>query len=371
MIPDCTLTTACFDLSKYHKNARPLIDNINNMRTLLETPCYLVIYTDETCINHIKEIRNSYNLQDLTHYIIISFEELHFYKYNDVIKQNRAIYWATKDERTCSESHLICCSKFQFVLETIENNYFGTSKFGWIDANLSQNFSKICEDYKPGDLINVLNRIIDDKFHIQILNVNDKKYKADENLKEFYQRYRWIVCGCLFLTNEKVGVKILQRLNQIFEETTNKGYGHAEEMLYFKVLDEYYDDIEKSYGDYGQIINNFIYPTRNFHYIHNHIIQGYLNIGYNKECYDCCKKILYSIEIDNMHCEPSIYLSILFSYYVSSYYHNPQKSRKIVEHIYFVCKNNPAMNEEYNKNKALYESNFNWITNIVEPVLLY
>ena len=56
MIPDCTLTTSCFDLTKYHKGSRSLEECINNMRALLEVPCYLVIFTDNNCINLIKEI---------------------------------------------------------------------------------------------------------------------------------------------------------------------------------------------------------------------------------------------------------------------------------------------------------------------------
>lgn len=75
------------------------------------------------------------------------------------------------------------------------------------------------------------------------------------------------------------------------------GYGHGEEMLYLEILDDFYDDIERSYGDYGQLINNFINPTRDFYYIFYFIINNYLNYDYYKECYDCCKKNLYSIEV--------------------------------------------------------------------------
>ena len=34
-----------------------------------------------------------------------------------------------------------------------------------------------------------------DKFHIQGLNVCDKKYMLVENKREYYQQYRWVVCG--------------------------------------------------------------------------------------------------------------------------------------------------------------------------------
>ena len=361
MIPDCTLTTSCFDLTKYHKGSRSLEECINSMKVLLEVPCYLVIFTDNNCINLIKEIRNSFGLNHLTHYIICDFENLEYYKYNDIIKLNRTMYWPTRDERTCSENHVLQISKIDFVSQIIELNPFNSSKFGWIDSNLNKNFSKICENYTVDKFLNVLNNI-SEKFHIQILNVNDKKYKLDENKKEYYQQYRWVVCGSFFTFSKEIGEKIFKRFNEIFIKTTKLGYGHGDEMMYLEILDEFYDDIDRGYGDYGQIINNYINPMCNFNYIYNNIIQVYLNFGYNKECYDCCKKVLYSIEKLNVVCDPNVYINILFSYYISSFYHKQNESVKIVNHIYDVCNNNPTIKSEFvkNKNKDFYESQFKY-----------
>ena len=359
MIPDCTLTTSCFDLTKYHKGSRSLEDCINNMKSLLEVPCYLVIFTDNNCIKLIKEIRDSFNLNNLTHYIVSDFEKIEYYKYNDIIKANRAIYWPTKDERTCSESHLLVCNKFDFVLKTIKMNPFNTTKFGWIDSSLGPKVMRICENYTIEIFLNVLNNI-SEKFHIQILNVNDKKYKLNENKKEYYNQYRWVVCGGFFTCGKEIGLNFLSQLNNIFIQTTELGYGHGEEMLYLEVLDEFYDDIDKSYGDYGQIINNYLNPTCNLNYIYNNIIKSYLIFGYNKECYDCCKKVLYSIENLNISCDPNIYINILFSYYVSSFYYNQNESVKIVNHIYNVCNNNPIIKSEFDRNKGFYESQFKY-----------
>ena len=53
MIPDCTLTTACFNLNDFHNKSRSLDDCINSMKSLLEVPCYIVIYTDNYCYDKI------------------------------------------------------------------------------------------------------------------------------------------------------------------------------------------------------------------------------------------------------------------------------------------------------------------------------
>jgi hypothetical protein len=193
------------------------------MIPLLQTPCYLCIYCDEDCYHLIYEIREQYKLNIMTFYVIESFETLECFKWNSIIKQNRLIYHPTKDERTCSESHLLCCNKFDFVLRTIEKNPFHTTKFGWIDSNVRDNFSKICENYKNNILLYILNNV-SEKFHIQILNVCDKKYKQPENKREYYERYQWVVCGSFFTTGKEVGEKILKRLHKIFEETTQLGF---------------------------------------------------------------------------------------------------------------------------------------------------
>jgi hypothetical protein len=115
------------------------------------------------------------------------------------------------------------------------------------------------------------------------LNVCDKKFKDPANKREYYNQYRWIMCGGFFLTAIDAGITILSRLKEIFVETTLAGYGHGEEMFYLEVLDEYSDQIRGTYGDYGQILDNFIYPTQNIEYVYHTIMARYKQYGYTRE----------------------------------------------------------------------------------------
>ena len=89
-------------------------------------------------------------------------------------------------------------------------------------------------------------------------------------------------------------------------------------------------------------------------------IQTHLNSGNNKDCYELCEKVLYNIENLAAECEPYIYINILFSYYVSSFYHNYNESVKIINHIYDVCDKNANIKIEFDKNKDFYESQFKY-----------
>lgn len=80
----------------------------------------------------------------------------------------------------------MCCSKFNFVLETIYSNPFQTTKFGWIDSNLKDKFEKICENYNEGMLLTILSNV-SNKFHIQVINVTNKNFKNFDNKKEYYK----------------------------------------------------------------------------------------------------------------------------------------------------------------------------------------
>jgi len=359
-VPDCTLTTACFDLTIFHNKSRNLKEAINNMKSLLEIPCYLVIYTDKICVDFIKEIRNSYNLAHLTDYIVTNFEDLYYYKYIDTINSNREKYWPTKDDRTCSENHLLQISKLNFVLQTIQKNPFHTTKFGWIDANLNKNCSKICRDFSINMFLNVLNNV-PDKFHLQIQNVTDKKYKNKDNKREYYEKYRWVMCGAFYTMGKEIGIKILNRLNDLFIEATMLGYGHGDEFLYLEILDEFYDDIDRGYGDYGEIINNYFYPTKNIEYIYKSIIKKYSDMGYHKECYDCCKIVLYSIENVSVECSAAFHIAILYCYYISAFYHKKEVCNTIIHHIYDVCEKNPDAKKYFDENKSFYEQQFSYV----------
>ena len=257
----------------------------------------------------------------MTMYVEERFEDIWAAQYIDVVKSNREKYWPSKDSRTCAESHLLQCNKFAFLEDAILSNPFKTSHFGWIDSNLhldnTSTTIKICEDYTSNMIPAVLNQIKDDKFHIQILNVNDRKYLLKENKREFYQHCQWVVCGCFFVCGPEIGLKILNRLKENVVQTTLDGYGHGEEMIFLEILDEFPDDIVPSYGDYHQIINNFIHPTQNIQYIVDFILVKYYYMNFITECIACCQSILYSYDNYILPMDYNIYMKIISFYSMS------------------------------------------------------
>ena len=241
----------------------------------------------------------------------------------------------------------------------MEENPFSTSKFGWIDSVCKENMIKICENYNHSILYSALNAATE-KFHIPILNVNHKKYKEKENKREYYQQYRWVVVGSFFTCGQEIGKKVLNRLKENVRETTELGYGHAEEMFYLEILDEFYEDIVRSYGDYGQALNNFARPTTNILYIVEHIVKGYSQMSYHRECYDCCKALIVEIESYRLNVSYDLIMAIYFHYYIAAFYHKRHEARGIADTIRKMCEINPYFKEVYNRNGEFYTLQLSW-----------
>lgn len=329
--PSCTLVTACYDMHQYNPKCRTIEESIKLIDPLLQIPVYLVIYGSKKTLPLIEYLRNSYGYQQITKYICQELPELWTYQFLEQVKTNRQHYWPTKDERTCSESHIVCCNKFDFVLDTIYTNPFNTSHFGWIDAFLGSSDGsslRICQNYTSNTVPRILYQLVKSnstKFHIQQLNVNDKRFLEPEHKKEYYNQYRWVVCGGFFVTAPQIGIQILSRLKEIFVQTTvpikttvpvkttitEYGYGHGEEMFYLEILNEYQNDLALSYGDYGQILDNFILPTANIEYVYYTIIQGLKRYGFHQEYKKACAALLQSANEYWIRLEPHIYQELL------------------------------------------------------------
>jgi hypothetical protein len=347
-IPDCTLTTACYLFDR--PNTRTLEQTIDSVRTLLRIPCYLVIYCNATMVTHLRTLREPLN--GMTHYIVKEFEELWCFSMLDNVRRNRAIYWPTRDERTCEETHLLTCNKPDFVLETIKLNPFHTTKFGWIDSNIGVNGSKISHMYANHMLLNVLHHLTD-KFHLQLLNVTDKKYKQMEHKREYWAQYRWVACGCLFTTSKAVGITILNRMKELIIQTTEMGYGHGEEMFYLEILDEFYDDIHRSYGDYKDMLHNFIKPTSNFVYIYWNLVMRYFQFGYWKECIDAASILIQQYDHFEIEINYDLYVRLYCVYYKALLLIDSIRANHIANKIRQHYHTNPFFCEQFNNLRSI------------------
>jgi hypothetical protein len=358
VLPNCTMVSACYSFKHIHPGARSVEDLQKTIVGTLDIPAYMVIYCDEYLESFIRKYRDDLGMALITCIRKIPFEEIWAYPLLEKVKRNRSTYWPTWDSRTNAETHIITCNKIDFLEKTILDNPFPTTRFAWIDGCLDPKLGKICEDYSHAKMMHLMHNI-NDKFHIQILNVCHKKFKNPTMKAEYYYQYRWVVCGGFFTCGAEIGLKVAERVKEITVDTTEAGFGHGEEMFYLEILDEFYHDIERSYGDYGQIIDNFIQPQRNFNYILNNIIRNYANnYQYYRECYDCCEKVLKAIETFTIKDDYYLWTEVYYYYFLSAFYVNREEARLLVSRIRAICDYNPYFKSEFDKRRDFYESKF-------------
>jgi hypothetical protein len=309
---------------------------INKLNLLFKLPFYIVVFTEKEFVELFKSKRKEYGFSDITLIVERNFED---FLINH--KKNPALL----------DSSILSCFKFELMLDTIKFNPFNTNKFSWLDAF-------ICEKYSKSQLIKIIENSNPTKFHIMIPDVINKNFKSIENKNDYYSSYKNVVCGGFFTCGVEIGIKILERLNDNFIKTIELGFCSGDEMLYLEIMDEFYDNIEKSYGNYGTISQKLLLPEYCANKIYNNIIQKYLNFHYHRECYECCKQIL---EKDIIFSYTESHMNILFAYYISSFYYNNNESLEIIKKIYNICKINSSVNKMFNNNKGFYESQFNFI----------
>jgi len=354
------MVTSCYNLTRFNPGSRSLLENIESFDVLLSLHIYLVIYGDSTTIPILQKRRESFELSSLTVFVKKEYEELDVAPFTELVHKNREEYWPSRDSRTCAESHLLCCNKFYFLLDAMERNPWSHTRFGWIDGNLKMPNPaniKICEDYSPLTLLKAVEYTREDRFHLQVLNVVDKKFKEPENKREFYNQYRWIMCGCFFTFGTTIGKLILERLCQIFIETTTQGYGHAEEMFYLEILDEFRNDLSITYGDYGQIVNNWVTPTRNIHYIFHYILQGYSNRGYFEEAIHCGRQLIDAFRQHEIARDDQMHVEIAEIVYMSYMGLDAMDEAQEFINIFLCdCAKDPHLNSAFMSHRQLYET---------------
>ena len=69
------------------------------------------------------------------------------------------------------------------------------------------------------------------------------------------------------------------------------GYGHGEEMLYLEILDDNFDDIYRTYGDYKDVLENFISIRINSGYVLT-VLRNFTQLRQSREAHDWLDKLL-------------------------------------------------------------------------------
>jgi len=336
-----TLVTAYFNLTKCDDASEEILKRdssyyFNSAFSTLSLPHNLVVYCDTDSIEQIKRVRPLW-LQDQTRYVICNFDDFSFKgknkknelnneliielnnelniepknntfkEYREKIISNRKRVPYHFDNRNTASYYLFCLSRYIMLKETITNNPFNSTHFGWInfciermgyknliylDESLSINrnkFSTCYIDYIPESLIN--------------------------NTAEYFRYGRCSMCSGFFTGNSEYMYKVCDLIENKFLEYLELGYGHADEQLYSPVYFQNRELFDHYYGDYQEMITNYACindrpepPIYNF-------IRNSFNNGDYENCLRGCKFVFASVLLDRCSLNKE-YMQTLNHYYM-------------------------------------------------------
>lgn len=119
-----TIVTAYFQLERSKKNHKTYLEWMQNM-LIIQSP--MLIFCDKDSVKTIEEIRKDTK----TKIIVIDFTEFYTYKYFHDFKH----HYAYKDHERYHNPYLylIWSEKSHFLKRAVDNNYFSTDNFLWVD----------------------------------------------------------------------------------------------------------------------------------------------------------------------------------------------------------------------------------------------
>jgi len=310
-----TLVTAYFNLTKcpdasVEINKRDFNYYLESVNFTLTLPYNLVIYCDQDSYERISEIRPP---DSKTKYVIKEFDKIildsdpekrTFETFRNKINENRVINPYYFDNRNTASYYLFCMSRYYMLKEVIKDNTFKSSHFAWINFCIERmGFSNLIH-------LNEALSINRDKFSTCYIDYVSKE--LIDNTAEYYQMGRCSMCSGFFTGNQYYMYKVCDLIEKKFLYYLEKGYGHADEQLYSPVYFENPYLFEHYYGDYHQMITNYVYIYEKPEApIYNFISNSFKNQNYLK-CYEGCQFVIKSYKLNK--CElNNYYLELLMN----------------------------------------------------------
>jgi hypothetical protein len=259
-----TFVTSFFNLEKLEGKERLHRTSmyIDKAKTLLNLDINLVIYCDDDeMIDNIEEIRKKY--PNKTKIIKTQITDLPYYRHYDFIKNKReendyAGYTKTKDTPLFT---ILQWSKFHFLRDAIEGNYFNDNYYMWIDFGIA--YVATMDNY-----ISSFNKK-SDKITLLCINLPTSSILVIPSLN------RWLcyVAAGLFGGSKENMKEFINKFDEALGVMVRNNVAPLEEviMAYVSYLNPHL--FEFYYGDYYDIIDNRsrLYSTKHIHLIMDNI----------------------------------------------------------------------------------------------------
>ncbi len=224
-----TVITALYDIGRdKNGDGRTIEQYLNWFAKTLQLNVPMVVYTEEKFKDFV--LKNKHKNLKL---VIKPLSEIPYYKYNDKIisilndKEYRSkIVDPNRVECNLSLYNIIQYSKFEWIAEAIQEKYFDTDYYFWMDAGCSRFFENTnVSNVWPANY-NILNL---NKFNIQG-NSNTVFYKIND-IDEYIWDSNCILVGTLFGGSKQICLNMANDVKILFEDYLEKNIVNNEQII--------------------------------------------------------------------------------------------------------------------------------------------
>jgi hypothetical protein len=315
-----TIITGLFNIRKMENNEKGDCKHIDEYLQrgidLLELEIPIIIYTEISLIDKIKEIR-PLHLHDITKFIIFDFKDTYYYKYIGHIEENKKKFKINNEyvPKDTPIYYTLGFNKFYFIDESIKTNPFNTTHFIWIDFGISH----------VAKNVNSIRR--------WIYNIPDKIRQLEINpfienveYKIYFENTLHNMAGGLISGNIDNLKKYTILFDNKLRKILNDGWHQLEEAIMAIIKKENNEIFDNFYGDYQNIMSGYDYYFKlndenmdcNNYNIIMRSMHKCLNSGNQLKAYQILNYIKYYSLYNNKKNEDYINQYVICNYYVSS-----------------------------------------------------
>jgi hypothetical protein len=251
-----TVVTAYFDLTKMPDasasiKARPSQHYLASAKCTLSTEQNLVVFCESESLELLEAMRPPW-LAHKTKYITMTFDEFPMTKYRAKIQENRRRNPYAFDDRNTASYYLFCIARYAMLKRVIAENPFGSTHFAWLNVCIERMGWK---NVMALDAVWPENR---EKFSSCYIYYQPETLAR--NTSEYFKWGRCSLCSGFFTGSAKYMKDFCDKIEDKFLEMLQLGYGHADEQLFSLVFFDNRDIFDVYYGDYQEMIVNYVEP---------------------------------------------------------------------------------------------------------------
>lgn len=344
-----TLVTGYFDLTvktDATNECRSLQHYLENSRGTLALNYNLVIFCEPKTYDFFYNERKKYGLLEKTKFVTMEFEEFPLSKYQSVITENRKTHPYHFDPRNTPNYYLFCMARYAMLKRVIEENPFESTHFAWVNICLMRMGLRNIE-YLGEIMAQYRNKF--STLYIDFIPEN-----LARNYPKYYEYGRCGMCSGFFTGDKEHMYEFCNRIEAKFLDVLHCGYGHADEQLFSLVYFDKPDLFHFYYGEYLQMVTNYIHVYENPHTSLNFFIPKSIQENRCDLAYTACEEIMYCYEQGFFTLSASDLIKFMENYFRASWWtQHYDRCRNIVEKVREYCEKQPEIETVITQNPSI------------------